>query len=180
MSLSWISFPAIPILSNSDLNYAKHINGLFPGFTFSFEFFLYNYVNIALYFLISMSFYYIKYFYFLQFSFWNSWFDSRGLICYLNNDWTLPNIESHNPFFLYFYYASLTNAYINWKRISPLSGTNWFPFQSAPDIELVVINVKSIIFKGAYFDIILASWQNYVNALFATAQISPLKGDHDE
>lgn len=69
---------------------------------------------------------------------------------------TLPKIESANPFFLNFYSASLTKAYINWKRISPLSGTKPFPFQSAPESELVVINVKSIILSGVSLDIILA------------------------
>lgn len=44
--------------------------------------------------------------------------------------------------------------------MSPLYGTKLFPFQSLPDIELVVIKVKSMIFKGVSFEIILLKLQN--------------------
>jgi len=52
------------------------------------------------------------------------------------------------------------------------------PFQSGPDIELVVINVKSIILRGIYLLMILDCWQNYVKGWLETAQISP-KGFHE-
>ena len=76
--------------------------------------------------------------------------------------------------------AMVSNDSMNWKRTRPLSGTRELPFQSAPDIEFVVMKARSIIFSGAYLEMILASWQNSVKALLATAQISPLKGLHDE
>lgn len=101
------------------------------------------------------------------------------------NTWSFNNklIESVNvyvsPFFLNFYYDNLTNAYINWNLTRPLYGTSWFPFQSAPDIELVVINVKSVIFNGVSLLIIFDCWQNYVHELLDTAHMS-LNGLHDE
>ncbi len=55
---------------------------------------------------------------------------------------------SVNPSFLYFYSAKRTRDYMYWKRTRPLSGFSMFPFQSGPDIELVVMNVRSIILRG--------------------------------
>lgn len=43
---------------------------------------------------------------------------------------------------------------MNWNLINPLSGTREFPFRSAPDMELVVIKVKSMIVNGVSFEII--------------------------
>lgn len=63
---------------------------------------------------------------------------------------------SATPFFLNFSSANLTKDYINWNRTRPLSGFKELPFQSAPDIELVVIKVKSIIFRGVSLLIIFA------------------------
>ena len=90
---------------------------------------------------------------------------------------TLSSIFSVSPIFLYFSSDNLTSPYINWKRTKPLDGTNG-PFKSAPEIEFVVINVKSMMLRGVYF-VILAIWQNYVKELFEIAQISPLKGLHE-
>lgn len=93
---------------------------------------------------------------------------------------TLPKIESLKPFFLNFYSAKRAIDSMNWKRMSPLSGTKLLPFQSAPDMELVVIKVRSVILRGVSFEITFDSWQNSVKALLETAQISPLKGLQEE
>lgn len=60
------------------------------------------------------------------------------------------------PLFLYFSSANLTMDYKNWNLTKPLSGTILLVLQSAPDIELVVINVKSAILRGSYLLMILA------------------------
>lgn len=69
---------------------------------------------------------------------------------------TLSGMESERPFFLNFYSERRTSPYMNWNRTSPRSGTKELPFQSVPDIELVVMKVKSMIVKGVSFEIILA------------------------
>lgn len=75
--------------------------------------------------------------------------------------------------------ANLTTASKNWNLTNPLYGTIPFVFQSALDIEFVVIKVRSAIFKGSYLPIILASLQNSVKALADTAQ-TPSNGLKDE
>ncbi len=94
----------------------------------------------------------------------------------------ISSIESEkllvSPSFLYFSYDSLTKHSINWNLTKPLSGTNGLLLKSAPEIEFVVIKVKSVIFSGISLLMILACWQNYVHALFDTAHTSP-NGLHD-
>lgn len=170
----------MPILSMIFLNSIRHINDLFPGLTFIFEFFLYNSLKIGLYFFNNISIYSIKYFLSRHSSMLHKLLPFIGEIWSFIIISTLPNMESECPFFLNFYYANLTRAYINWNRIKPLSGTSPLPFQSLPDIELVVIKVKSMIFNGVSFDSILVWLQNSVKALLETAQISPLNGLQDE
>lgn len=67
ISRSKTRLPSIPILSIIDLNSARHINGLLPGFTFILEFFLYSSVNIGRYFFSKVSIYSQKKFFNRQF-----------------------------------------------------------------------------------------------------------------
>ena len=60
-----------------------------------------------------------------------------------------------------------------WKRTIPLSGFSRFPFQSAPDIELVVMKVRSMILRGISLLMIFDCWQNSVKGWLETAQMSP-------
>lgn len=130
-----------------------------------------------LYFLTKMSIYSIKYFSPLQLS--NESERDKGKIC----SFSMSQIESAKfsltLSFLYFSSAKRTKHSMNWNLISPLSGTSTFPFQSAPDMEFVVINVKSVIFKGVSLFTIFACWQNYVHALLEMAHVSP-NGLQDE
>lgn len=136
-------------------------------------------MKIGRYFFKSISFSSQKYFVNLHFSLLKAALLSRGSMWSRSMFVTLPWIESDRPFFLNFYSARRTIPSMNWKRIKPLSGTNTFPLYSAPEIEFVVMKVKSVIFKGVSFEMIFASWQNSVNELFETAQMSP-KGLHEE
>jgi len=134
-------------------------------------------VNICRYFFNSKSLLWVKYWVYRHLS--KEREPAKGNTCSL----IIIRIESSkfyaSPSFLYFYSASLTKHYINWNLTRPLSGTKEFPFQSVPDIELVVIKVRSVILSGVSLLIILACWQNSVHALFETAQTSP-KGLQEE
>ena len=63
---------------------------------------------------------------------------------------------SVSPSFLNFYSARRTSSSINWNLTKPLSGTRLFPLKLAPDMELVVMKVKSIILRGVSLLMILA------------------------
>ena len=132
------------------------MKGLFPGLTFIFEFFLYSSVNIDRYFFSKMSFSSMKNLCKRHCSLQNEGFTFIGKICSFIIFVTLAEMESTSPFFLNFYAANLTIDSMNWKRTKPRSGTKLLPFQSAPDIELVVIKVRSIILRGVSLEIILA------------------------
>ena len=95
-------------------------------------------------------------------------------MCWLRILETLSKKLSQIPSFLYFSSDILTNTSMNWNLTNPLSGTRELPFQSAPDIELVVMKVRSIILRGVSLLMIFASWQNSVKALLETAHISAL------
>jgi hypothetical protein len=141
-----------------DLNSDRHMNDFSPGFTFSFEFLLYIDVKMGRYFLRRRSFYYTKY---LSSLHWLALYvGTRGRRWSFNSISTLYAKLSKTPFFLNFSSANLAKDSINLNLTSPLSGTREFPFQSAPDIELVVMKVRSVIFKGVSLLMILDCWQN--------------------